>query len=82
MYLKVQLSYAKTKEAAQQGAYDQWRANIFPNAMLTELRTPDQFDMAGELVNLTEVDNMSIYRLMFISTRPGCRHTRRWDSSC
>ena len=58
MYLKVQLSYAATKEAAQQGAYEQWRANVFPNAMLTELRTPDQFDMAGELVNLQEVDKM------------------------
>jgi coenzyme F420-dependent glucose-6-phosphate dehydrogenase len=58
MYLKVQLSYAKTKEDAQQGAYEQWRANIFPNAMLTELRMPEQFDMAGELVNLAEVDKM------------------------
>ncbi|MCK8494836.1 TIGR03885 family FMN-dependent LLM class oxidoreductase [Spirosoma sp. RP8] len=58
MHLKVQLSYAATKEAAQQGAYDQWRSNIFPNAMLTELRTPDQFDMAGEMVNLQEVDKM------------------------
>lgn len=58
MYLKVQLSYASTDEAARQGAYEQWRANIFPNAMLTELRMPEQFDMAGELVNLQEVDKM------------------------
>lgn len=58
MYLKVQLSYAATDEAARQGAYDQWRSNIFPNAMLTELRMPEQFDMAGELVNLQEVDKM------------------------
>ncbi|GAB3502446.1 TIGR03885 family FMN-dependent LLM class oxidoreductase [Spirosoma knui] len=58
MYLKVQLSYAETKEAAQQGAYDQWRSNIFPNGMLTELRLPEQFDMAGDLVNVSEVDKM------------------------
>lgn len=58
MYLKVQLSYAATDGAARQGAYDQWRSNIFPNAMLTELRMPEQFDMAGELVNLQEVDKM------------------------
>ncbi|GAB3699692.1 TIGR03885 family FMN-dependent LLM class oxidoreductase [Spirosoma flavus] len=66
MYLKVQLSYAVTNEAAHQGAYDQWRANIFQNAMLTELRMPEQFDMAGELVNLQEVDKM-----VHISTDPG-----------
>lgn len=58
MYLKVQLSYAETKEAAQQGAYDQWKSNIFPNGMLTELRLPEQFDMAGDLVNVNEVDKM------------------------
>ncbi|GAB3903022.1 TIGR03885 family FMN-dependent LLM class oxidoreductase [Larkinella knui] len=58
MHLKVQLSYAASEETARQGAYDQWRANIYPNAMLTELRTPEQFDMAGSLVNLKEVDKM------------------------
>lgn len=58
MYLKVQLSYAGNQQAAQQGAYEQWRANIFPNAMLTELRTPEQFEMAGALVNLSEIDKM------------------------
>ncbi|WP_420147505.1 TIGR03885 family FMN-dependent LLM class oxidoreductase [Spirosoma sp.] len=66
MYLKVQLSYASTDEAARQGAYDQWRSNIFPNAMLTELRMPEQFDMAGQLVNLQEVDKM-----VHISSDPG-----------
>ncbi|QJW92350.1 TIGR03885 family FMN-dependent LLM class oxidoreductase [Spirosoma taeanense] len=58
MHLKVQLSYAPTLEAARQGAYDQWRSNVFPNNMLTELRMPDQFDAAGEMVNLQEVDRM------------------------
>ncbi|ADB41252.1 TIGR03885 family FMN-dependent LLM class oxidoreductase [Spirosoma linguale] len=58
MHLKVQLSYADTLENARAGAYDQWRGNIFPNGMLTDLRRPEQFDMAGELVNLAEVDKM------------------------
>jgi coenzyme F420-dependent glucose-6-phosphate dehydrogenase len=58
MYLKVQLSYAQTEETARQGAYEQWRTNIFPNNMLTELRTPDQFDAAGQFVDLKEVDRM------------------------
>ncbi|MGV3556835.1 TIGR03885 family FMN-dependent LLM class oxidoreductase [Larkinella arboricola] len=58
MYLKVQLSYAPTLDEARQGAYEQWRANIFPNNMLTELRLPEQFDAAGQFVNLSEVDKM------------------------
>jgi coenzyme F420-dependent glucose-6-phosphate dehydrogenase len=58
MHLKVQLSYGKTEDLAHQGAYDQWRANIFPNSVLTDLRLPEQFDDLGELVNLQEVDKM------------------------
>ena len=58
MYLKVQLSYAETTELARQGAYEQWRANIFPNNVLTELRMPDQFDAAGDMVDLANVDKM------------------------
>ncbi|CAN5380275.1 TIGR03885 family FMN-dependent LLM class oxidoreductase [soil metagenome] len=58
MHLKVQLSYGATDDLARQGAYDQWRANIFPNSVLTDLRLPEQFDDLGELVNLQEVDNM------------------------
>ncbi len=58
MYLKVQLSFAATTELAQQGAYDQWRGNIFPNNVLTELRMPDQFDAAGDMVDLANVDKM------------------------
>ncbi|WP_018620435.1 TIGR03885 family FMN-dependent LLM class oxidoreductase [Spirosoma luteum] len=58
MHLKVQLSYGKTEEIARKGAYDQWRANIFPNQVLTDLRLPEQFDQLGTLVNLQEVDKM------------------------
>ena len=58
MHLKVQLSYGKTEEIARKGAYDQWRANIFPNQVLTDLRMPEQFDQLGTLVNLQEVDKM------------------------
>jgi len=50
MYLKVQLSYAQDESAARQGAYDQWRNNIFENVMLAELQTPAQFDAAAEFV--------------------------------
>lgn len=50
MILKVQLSYHSSEENALQGAYHQWRNNIFKSKMLTELITPAQFDAAGEFV--------------------------------
>ncbi|GAA4362286.1 TIGR03885 family FMN-dependent LLM class oxidoreductase [Hymenobacter saemangeumensis] len=58
MFLKVQLSFAETQEAARAGAVEQWRNNIFPNQVLTELRMPADFDAAGELVDLAEVEKM------------------------
>jgi coenzyme F420-dependent glucose-6-phosphate dehydrogenase len=55
MILKVQLSYDKTQEAAMQGAHEQWKTNIFGSDMLAELRTPKQFDQAGQFVKPEEV---------------------------
>ncbi|QHT71229.1 TIGR03885 family FMN-dependent LLM class oxidoreductase [Rhodocytophaga rosea] len=56
MYLKVQLSYAATEEKARQGAFEQWRSNVFESAMLTELQMPSQFDYAGSFVQASELD--------------------------
>jgi coenzyme F420-dependent glucose-6-phosphate dehydrogenase len=50
MYLKVQLSYAADEETALNGAYEQWRTNIFKSPVLAELRNPQQFDAAAELI--------------------------------
>lgn len=50
MYLKVQLSYAADEETALQGAYDQWRTNIFQSPVSTDLRNPQQFDAMAEFV--------------------------------
>ncbi len=50
MYLKAQLSYAKDDETALQGAYDQWRTNIFDSPVLSDLKHPAQFDAAAALV--------------------------------
>ncbi|MDJ1499433.1 TIGR03885 family FMN-dependent LLM class oxidoreductase [Xanthocytophaga agilis] len=50
MYLKVQLSYARSEEEALMGAYDQWRTNIFQGNVLGQLRTVAEFDALGELV--------------------------------
>jgi coenzyme F420-dependent glucose-6-phosphate dehydrogenase len=51
LYLKVQLSYDVSEEKALQGAFDQWKTNIFKSNMLSELRNPGQFVSAGELVD-------------------------------
>ncbi|WP_439488982.1 TIGR03885 family FMN-dependent LLM class oxidoreductase [Algoriphagus sp.] len=53
--LKMQISYANTKEKALEGAWDQWRNNIFPSSLLSELNTPDQFDELGQSVRKEDV---------------------------
>jgi probable non-F420 flavinoid oxidoreductase len=58
MFLKVQLSYAATDEAARAGAHDQWRTNVAPNRVLTELRTVADFDALGTLVSPDDVAGM------------------------
>lgn len=50
MYLKVQLSYAQDEEKALQGAYEQWRTNVFESPVLAEFRSPQQFDAAAQFV--------------------------------
>ena len=70
IYLQAQLSFAKTDEEALHAAWDQWRSPMFPSAVLAELRTPAQFDAAGELVSAEEVR-----RKMRVSADPE-RHLR------
>ena len=56
MYLKVQLSYAADEDTARRGAFDQWRTNIFPSPVLTDLPTPAHFDAGGKLVRPEDLD--------------------------
>jgi probable non-F420 flavinoid oxidoreductase len=56
MFLKVQLSFADTEEAARTGAHDQWRTNVFESHVLTELRLPEQFDDAAKFVKPDELE--------------------------
>lgn len=51
LFVKAGLAYAKTEEAALAGAHAQWRNAAFANEVLTELRTPAQFDMLGRRVS-------------------------------
>ncbi|MEP0873401.1 LLM class flavin-dependent oxidoreductase [Trichocoleus desertorum AS-A10] len=56
MILKVQLSYDHTDDIARQKAHEQWCNNIFKNVLMTQLRTPQQFDAAGEFVAPEELN--------------------------
>ena len=56
MILKVQLSYDRDEASAREKAHQQWRNNIFKNIVMTELRTPQQFDAAGMFVRPNELD--------------------------
>lgn len=56
MLLKVQLSYDREEIAARQGAYEQWRNNIFDSVLLAELQTPAQLEAAGQFVNPDQLD--------------------------
>ncbi len=56
MYLKVQLSFAQDEETARQGAHDQWRYNIFPSILLSDLKTPAQFDAASQFIKPDEIE--------------------------
>ncbi|HYH56335.1 MAG TPA: TIGR03885 family FMN-dependent LLM class oxidoreductase [Anseongella sp.] len=66
MFLQVQLSYDINEEKARQGAFAQWRSNIFSSAMLSELRFPWQFEQAAEFVKPADLD-----RYVHISAEPG-----------
>jgi len=50
MFLKVQISYARTDEEALQGAWEQWRTNIFDSLLLSDMRFPRQFEIAARFV--------------------------------
>jgi coenzyme F420-dependent glucose-6-phosphate dehydrogenase len=51
LILKVQLSYDSTDEKAMQGAFNQWKTNVFKSNMLAELRTPQHFQEAAEFLD-------------------------------
>ena len=48
--LQVALAYARDEAEARQGAYEQWRTNVFPSEVLAELWTPEQFEAVATYV--------------------------------
>lgn len=56
MIIQVALSYASDEAEARQGAYEQWRTNVFPSEVLTELWTPEQFEAVARYVRSEDVE--------------------------
>jgi coenzyme F420-dependent glucose-6-phosphate dehydrogenase len=50
MILKAEISYAETEEAALQGAWEEWKTNIFESSVLGQLRLPSEFESVGRYV--------------------------------
>ena len=47
MALKVQISYDKDPEKALEGAWEQWKNNIFPSKLIADIDSPEKFDALG-----------------------------------
>ncbi|MET1055727.1 MAG: TIGR03885 family FMN-dependent LLM class oxidoreductase [Pedobacter sp.] len=58
IYLKVQLSYAATEEEALSGAYDQWKNNVLPSNLLSDLQKVSHFTSAASFVKPEDLKNM------------------------
>ena len=58
VHLKVQLSYASTEQEAIDGAYDQWRTNIFQGTVLGDHPSTPLFDAAAEFIKPEDLQRM------------------------
>jgi coenzyme F420-dependent glucose-6-phosphate dehydrogenase len=56
MSLQVHIAYAPTDDEARKNAHDQWRTNVFPSMVLSDIRSPKQFDALGEKVRREDMD--------------------------
>lgn len=64
--LKVQVSYDPSEDFALEDAWEQWRNNIFPSKLLSEIPTPEQFDSLGEKVRKEDIK-----KHVLVSNDPG-----------
>ncbi|MDG6256647.1 MAG: TIGR03885 family FMN-dependent LLM class oxidoreductase [Methanomicrobiaceae archaeon] len=55
IYLKLDIAYARTEEEALRGAWEQWRNLVFGGGLITEIRSPAEFDAMGEHVDREEL---------------------------
>ena len=54
--LQVHLAYAETDDEARDAAWQQWRQNVHPSAVLTEVRSVTQMASLGESVRREDMD--------------------------
>lgn len=47
MVLKVQISYDKDREQALEGAWEQWKNNIYASKLIADIDSPEKFDALG-----------------------------------
>ena len=57
-HLKVQLSYARSRDEALDGAYDQWRTNVLSHENLGNFSQPAEFDKEAENVTIEQLEKM------------------------
>lgn len=55
LWMKIGLSYARSEEQALANAHQEWRNACFPSHLLTEIKTPEQFDSLGQSVRPEDV---------------------------
>ncbi len=55
MYLQVHLAYAPTDAEARDAAFAQWRQNVLPSSVMTDLAHPGQFTAAAAHVTQEDV---------------------------
>lgn len=48
--LKLHISYDESEDNALEGAFDEWKTNIFKSSVLSDLSRPEQFQHAAEFV--------------------------------
>lgn len=48
MALKVQVSYHKNHDKALEGAWEQWKNNIYPSKLIADIDSPEKFDALGK----------------------------------
>lgn len=58
IFLKLQLSYARTEEEALKGAYEQWHTNILPSNLLSDLKQVRHFKQAASFVRPDDLRDM------------------------
>ena len=56
MFLQAQTSYAETDQAAKAAAFDEWRPNVLPSTVLTEIADPEGFDRASASLKPDDLD--------------------------